>query len=143
MRALAAAGWARVRLRTPRFGLGPQLVALLLVLGLFGAMAIEPTRQLLEQRRRIAGMAQDLSEIERSNRNLEARIRRLKDPDFLEQRAREQIGLIRPGETTYVVMPPSRTSDTKKHRGKPVRRREPTPPEPGLIEGFLSFMGLR
>src|SRR5687767_14778152 len=92
----------------PRWGVGPQIVVVLLVIGLFGALLIEPTRQLLEQRERIAGMASDLEKIDRSNERLEDRIARLNDPDFLEQRARTQVGLVRPGETTYIVMPPGR-----------------------------------
>ncbi len=128
------------RIRLPRLGVGPQIVAVLLVLGLFGAMAIEPTRQLMAQRERISGMAQELGKVERSNRRLEARIRRLRDPDFLEQRAREQVGLVRPGEVTYVVMPP-----TRGHAGPRRRARAEEPPpraEPGFFEGLVDFIGL-
>jgi cell division protein FtsB len=135
MRALAMR-----RIRLPRLGVGPQIVAVLLVLGLFGAMAIEPTRQLIEQRERIAGMAQELGKVERSNRRLEARIRRLRDPDFIEQRAREQVGLVRPGEVTYVVMPPTRSDFGKRRRA---RAQEPAPVRgPGFLEGLVRFIGL-
>ncbi len=128
------------KFRLPSLGMGPQVVALLLVLGLLGAMAIEPTRQLIEQRERIEGMSSDLEQVQRSNRKLEDRIDRLKDPDFLEQRARD-IGLVRPGETAYVVMPPSRGGGDRK-KPKQVAP-EPTPAAPGFLEGFLSFVGLR
>ena len=135
MRALAMR-----RIRLPRLGAGPQIVAVLLVLGLFGAMAIEPTRQLMAQRERIAGMTQELGRVERSNRRLEARVRRLRDPDFIEQRAREQVGLVRPGETTYVVMPPTRAHSGN---GKRARVKEPAPVrEPGFLEGLVDFIGL-
>lgn len=135
MRALAIRG-----LRLPRLGAGPQIVAILLVLGLFGAMAIEPTRQLISQRERIATMAQELGKVERSNRRLEARIRRLRDPDFIEQRAREQVGLVRPGEVTYVVMPPTRGHAGKRRRA---RTSDPAPrPKQGFLEGLVDFIGL-
>jgi cell division protein FtsB len=135
MRALAMR-----RIRLPRLGAGPQIVAVLLVLGLFGAMAIEPTRQLMAQRERIAGMARELGKVERSNQRLEARIRRLRDPDFIEQRAREQVGLVRPGEVTYVVMPPSREHSGRSRRA---RAKEPAPMrEPGFLEGLVDFIGL-
>lgn len=141
MRAIAArgAGGRGRKIRLPRLGIGPQIVALLLVLGLLGAMAIEPTRQLIAQRERIDGMDRDLRQIQRSNRRLDARIGRLKDPDFLEQRARD-IGLVRPGETAYVVMPPSRPQ--RKSRGP---KKPPPPPAstPGFIQGFLDFVGIR
>jgi cell division protein FtsB len=133
------------RIRAPRFGTGPQVVAVLLVLGLVGAMAIEPTRRLLEQRERIAGMADDLREVQRMNGKLENRIARLQDPDFIEQRAREQVGLIREGETTFVVMPPSRGAQRRKARARAAHRKTepaPAPPEPGFVEGFFDFIGL-
>ena len=134
---------ALVRFRMPRMGIGPQVVITVLVLGLLGAMAIEPTRQLLEQRERISTMAADLQEIERSNQRLSARIERLQDPDFLEQRAREQIGLVRPGETAIVVMPPSKrmaTKSTSKERA--AQQRTPRPEPFNFFEGFLNFVGL-
>ena len=125
--------------RFPRLGAGAQVVAVLLVLGLFGALAVEPTRQLIEQRERISGMSSDLNRLERSNGRLEARIKRLNDPDYLEQRAREQVGLIRPGETTYVVMPPRRAAS----EAGPKVREGPAPVRSvSFIEGFLAFMGL-
>jgi Septum formation initiator len=107
-------------------------------------MAIEPTRQLLAQRRRIAGMAGDLAEIQKMNNKLETRIERLQDPDFIEQRAREQAGLVRRGETTFIVMPPSRHEQRRKDKARAARRRDPAPPppEPGFVEGFLDFVGL-
>ena len=136
MRALALKLLPRL---PPRVGAGAQVVAVLLVIGLFGALAVEPTRQLIEQRERISGMSSDLNRLERSNSRLEARIERLKDPDYLEQRAREQVGLIRPGETTYVVMPPRRAAA----QDKEPREATPAPVRSvSFIEGFLAFVGL-
>ena len=124
-----------------RLGFGPQAVILLLILCLAGAMAIEPTRQLLEQRERISGMTQDLRDLRSSNRHLDKRIERLNDPDYLEQQAREQIGLVRPGEVTYRVMPPAR-SERGASRGK---KGATTPVEehsPSWLERLASFIGI-
>jgi cell division protein DivIC len=132
---------ALVRLRLPRLGIGPQIVVTLLVLGLLSAMAIEPTRQLMDQRERIAAMSSDLNEIEHSNNRLEARIERLRNPDFLEQRAREQIGLVRPGETAIVVMPPSKKAGKSAHKRHKADDR-PQPADFSFFEGFLNFVGL-
>ena len=127
------------RLR-PRLGPGPQIVIVVLIVGLFGALAIEPTRQLLEQRERLTGMSNDLHRVERSNDRLAARIDRLKDPDFLEQRARS-LGLIRQGETTYIVMPPS--DSRKEAKRKEARRRaQEAPAPPSLLESFFQFIGV-
>ena len=125
--------------RLPSLGRAPQIVAFLLVLGLVGAMAIEPTRQLLQQRDRISKMSGDLTEVAAGNERLAEQIARLKNDDYIEQRAREQIGLVRPGETTYVVMPPSKSDEPKrKQRAKPLA----PPPPPGFFESLLEFVGL-
>ena len=126
------------RFRFPRLGLAPQIVAFLLVLALLGAMAIEPTRQLLAQRDRISGMAAELTEAQETNARLEAQIARLNNDDYIEQRARAQIGLVRPGETTYVVMPPSNAPAKRKPR---VRQPVPPPP-PSFLESVLHFIGV-
>lgn len=116
----------------------PQIIVLVLVVGLVGAMAIEPTRQLIAQRERIDAMAGEVERIEALNARLDRRIRRLKDPDFIEQRARAQVGLVRPGETTFVVMPPAKKS---KPRRAEARTEAPAPSEPGALESFLGFVG--
>lgn len=139
--AIKGGGGRTKKIRLPSLGMGPQIVALLLVLGLLGAMAIEPTRQLIEQRERIAGMTDELRSIQRSNKRLDDRIARLNDPDFLEQRARD-IGLVRPGETAYVVMPPSRGAKAGAARTKKEPAAAPVE-EPSFIGGFLSFVGIR
>lgn len=126
------------RFRVPRFRVAPQLVAVILVVGLAAAMAIEPTRQLIAQRERISGMDTDLRRLQRSNESLQARIDRLNDPDYLEQRARSQIGLVRPGETAYVVMPPGEAA-AKAAKKKVVE--PPPPPPPGFLESFFNFLG--
>jgi cell division protein FtsB len=134
----------RPRIRLPKLGVTPQVVILLLVLALVSAMAIQPTRQLLEQRRRIEGMAVELGEMNELNQSLEDRIARLQDPDYIEQLAREQSGLVRPGEKPYVVLPPSRKAQRRaEDRAEPktdipVQRSD----DPGLVEGFLDFIGI-
>lgn len=132
MRAAAAP-----RFRMPRLGRSPQIVAFILVVGLVGAMGIQPTRRLLDQRVRISSMASELAEVQAGNEHLESQIARLNDPDYLEQRARA-FGLVRPGETTYVVMPPSEAEKAKRKRAAPV---EPPAP-PGFVDSLLHFLGL-
>jgi cell division protein FtsB len=132
----------RLRPRFPRsrFGVAPQVAGVVLIIGLAGAMAIEPTRQLIEQRDRITGMTQDLRRLERSNRRLDTRIHRLQDPDFVEQQARE-VGMVRPGETSMVVMPPSAKELEAKERRRALRRPPPPPPGPSWTESLLNFLG--
>ena len=124
-----------------RLGMLPQMTALVLVLALAGAMAIQPTRQLLEQRDRISDMTADLQRANRSNEALEDRVERLKNPDYLEQVAREG-GYARPGETVYNVVPPSRKEQKLLENRRVNKEQQPTDPEPGFMERFLNFVGL-
>lgn len=124
-----------------RVGLAPQVVIVMLVVGLAGVMAIEPTRQLLEQRGRISGMSDELHSIKSSSQRLENRVARLQDPDYLEQQARSQSGLVRPGETSVIVMPPAQKDGAKPHEKAPAASPE-TAEGRGLVESMLAFLGL-
>lgn len=125
-----------------RLGLAPQVAIVMLVVGLAGAMAIEPTRQLLEQRSRISGMTNELRDIRESNRRLENRVERLQDPDYLEQQARSQSGLVRPGETSVIVMPPAREDQTSASERARTAPAEHEVENRGLVEAMLDFLGL-
>ena len=128
--------------RTPSLGKASQITAFLLIFALVGAMAIQPTRQLLEQRKRIAQMKRDLGSVNEANESLEDLVTRLKDPDFIERRAREQIGLVHPGEIAYAVVPPGKKA-RKARAGRRHEKVRPAPPAPpGFLEGLLSFIGL-
>ena len=122
-----------------RLGVAPQVAIVVLIVGLAATLAIEPTRQLLEQRNRISGMSEELQSIQRANERLENRVARLQDPGYLEKEARES-GLVRPGETGVVVMPPPEEGNgdddaPKKPPPEPVE-------EPSFVESLQAFLGL-
>ena len=127
--------------RGGRLSIAPQIAVVALVIGLAGAMAIEPTRQLFEQRTRIADMTSELKSIEKSNQRLQNMVTRLQDPDYLEQQAREHSGLVRPGETSIIVMPPADTESTAEKKQPDAEETEPVK-DPGLIDSMLNFLGL-
>ena len=97
--------------------LGPALVVLVLAGILF--VAVLPTRTLLQQRRDTKAATAELRQLRERNERLEERARRLRDPREIEQLAREQYGLVRPGEEPYVVLPappPPREEDESEDR---------------------------
>ena len=67
---------------------------------------ILPFRQVLAQRNAVDAAEERLAAIEEENRLLETRIAALQTPEEIERLAREQFGLVRPGETAYVVVTP-------------------------------------
>jgi len=83
--------------------LGPALAAVLLV-GLL-LVAVLPVRTLLHQREATATAESELADLRARNGDLEERAERLRDPREIEQLAREEYGMVRPGEEPYVVLP--------------------------------------
>ena len=126
--------------RGHRLSIAPQIAVVALVIGLAGVMAIEPTRQLFQQRTRISDMDHELRLIEKSNDRLRNMVTRLQDPDYLEQLAREQSGLVRPGEKSIIVMPPA-GAELSKDKEKPVPVDEEPDKDSGILDSMLEFLG--
>jgi len=73
----------------------------LLVGALFGDRGI---LQLQTQRERAESLGAEIEELRADNRRLAAEIEALKgDPRAIERLAREQLGLVRPGETVFLI----------------------------------------
>ncbi len=72
---------------------------------LLAAMAIVPLRQYLRQKSEIAGLERQVALLQQEQERLESRIRSLRDPEVLERLARKCLGMIRRGETAFVVVP--------------------------------------
>jgi cell division protein FtsB len=90
----------RARLRLT----GRALALLVLVAGLLVA-SIYPLRTYLHQHQQIGSLEQRMVSLEQRNRALERRMARLHDPAYLERLARECLGMVRRGETSFVVVP--------------------------------------
>jgi cell division protein FtsB len=78
---------------------------------LLGALALTvsgvfPFRQLVEQRRAVEENRQQLIALEDENRRLEDDVAALYTDEEIERVARDQYGLVRPGETGYVIVSP-------------------------------------
>jgi cell division protein FtsB len=68
-------------------------------------MAVPPARQLYRQHTQVQAAERQLEALQRGNDELEEHLARLEDPDYLEKLARRELGLVRPGEIGYVVVP--------------------------------------
>ncbi len=104
----AGGGRASDRVRRRRAALKLCLVGLVLVGLLF--VFIYPTRTFIQQRNQTNAAEQRLRLLRSETSRLENEAKKLNDPGEVERVARERYGLIRPGETPYVVVPvPSTT----------------------------------
>ncbi len=84
-----------------RFRMG----ALGLVVGALALTGVAPARQAFEQRSEVAEVQAKVDALEERNSQLTGRLNRLSDVSYMEKLAREQLGVVRPGETSYVIVP--------------------------------------
>jgi cell division protein FtsB len=73
---------------------------------------VYPTRTYLDQRKQIAGAQGRLDVLDSQTRSLERDTERLRGDAEVERIAREQYGLVRPGETPYVIVPETTPTTT-------------------------------
>ena len=85
--------------------LTPRAAVLTAVILVLGATGIVPAKQYFEQRDRIGELQHRVELLQRERGRLQVRIDRLKDPEELERMARECLGMVRPGEISFVGVP--------------------------------------
>ncbi|HEY7763021.1 MAG TPA: septum formation initiator family protein [Actinomycetota bacterium] len=87
----------------------PRLTARAAVLAVVSlillTLAVAPLRSLIDGRNTLSQLERQAEDLERRNERLEARIEQLNDPTYLERLARECLGMVRPGETAFVMVP--------------------------------------
>ena len=89
----------------PSTRLNARAVALLLIALAVMLLAIAPLRGYMDERGQLTDLQNQASVLERQNRTLQTRIDQLSDATFLERIARECLGMVKPGETAFVVVP--------------------------------------
>ena len=100
----------------------PYALVLLAVLAVGTLMILPPLQSYLEGRERLELLHQQDAALAQEIARLEARGADLNDPDYIELLAREQLGLVKPGEIPYVVIAPEPE--------RPQVEPEPVEPEP-------------
>lgn len=123
-------GRLRSRSRVPRgMVLAAASVIGVSVFGAFGSTLLQVYR--LE--REAAQLAQHQRDLEEQNAQLRAEIQALHTPEYVEKLAREQLGLVKPGEIAFLIV--QTPADTPPGRGLPQDTRDrPTPsPPPGWL----------
>lgn len=89
----------------------PYLVALFGVLTLASLMISGPLHHYLDGRDRLELLERKRAVLTAEVERLESRADDLESPVYIEQLAREQLGLVRPGEIPYLVVSPDREQD--------------------------------
>lgn len=84
----------------------PLIVGLVALLGLSVVMLSGPLQSYWHGRERVALLEAKHEALTTEIADLEARAEALHDPDEIELLAREHLGLVRPGEVAYAIVPP-------------------------------------
>jgi cell division protein FtsB len=95
------------RVRRRRIAVSAVLLGLAVVGFLFAF--VYPTSTFLQQRAEIGKTEERIARVEEETRRLEADNERLLSDEEVERLAREQYGLVRPGETPFVLVPDATT----------------------------------
>ena len=78
---------------------------LLVVVMLLLVAAVNPVRSLLDERGRLADLQRQQVELQSRNDALQRQVDQLNDPGYLEKLARECLGMVKPGEIAFVMVP--------------------------------------
>jgi cell division protein FtsB len=87
----------------PPLGLTPRGALLFVVLFALAATAVYPLRQYVAQRDRIARLQAKQEALVAENRRLSQERARLRDPAYVEQVAKRDFHVVKPGEEQWVV----------------------------------------
>lgn len=104
-------GRLRERSRVPRWVVLAAIAIGVSVFGAFGSTVLQVYR--LE--REAAQLAQHQRDLEEQNAQLRAEIQALHTPEYVEKLAREQLGLVKPGEVAFLIV--QTPADTPPGRG--------------------------
>lgn len=84
----------------------PFVLGFVVLAAVAALMLAGPVGRHLDSRDRIEGLEQRRDALQTEIERLEGRAADLEDPDHVELLAREQLGLVQPGEVPYVVVAP-------------------------------------
>jgi cell division protein FtsB len=84
-----------------------------IILLLLAMMALGPARQLWAEHQQIRSDEATLAAGNAEAARLTARIQAMQDPKHVEQLARDQLGYVRPGETSYIIVHPPAASPAR------------------------------
>ena len=87
--------------------LTPRAAILAVVVMVLLLYMMVPLRSYLEQRTRLAQLQRQSQVLQQQQADLLRQIAQLQDPNYLQRIARECLGLVRPGEIAFVIVPKS------------------------------------
>jgi cell division protein FtsB len=107
-----------MRLSRPAIWIGSIV---LVVIALAVVTTVIPFRQIVQQQNRLEAAHVELERVTAENQLLAEEVTALQTPAEIERLAREKLGYVMPGETSYVILEPA-TTDTPPAVEEPTER---------------------
>lgn len=102
--------------------LTPKAIFILLLAGALVVLSVTPARELYKQFQEVKKLEKELASLRQQNEKLKEEVERLKTDAYIEQQARARLGLVKPGEQAYVIVPPKQSA--KEGRAKEEARKK-------------------
>jgi cell division protein DivIC len=94
------------RRRRIRPGAVPWIIILCVIILWIGISFARVEYRNYKLRVKIESLQRELAAVEMRNQQLEEEIKNWQSPDYVERVAREELGLVKPGETVYILAQP-------------------------------------
>ena len=112
------------------------LLVVLLALCYTGFLYVQQEGTMRKQQQDLATMQQQVADQQLINYELQDQIARVGSDSYIEQQAREDVGLVKDGETRYIVVPnedadtPAQPTETPAESAAPAESQAPASPTP-------------
>jgi len=114
---IKSAGRKKRRLKIRPVGILIVMAAVALL-----AWSLLPLGQRLEREEEVRELEQKVAALREENRVLREEIAHLKSDEYVEKLAREELGLVKEGESAYLVVPPPQAGEERSDESKPQKR---------------------
>lgn len=112
----------------------PRLFLLFVIFVALVWMVYPSYQERLKQQKARIDLEQRIEEMRKKNEVLKKESVRLQSKDYIEQVARQNLGLVKPGEIAYLVVPPKQEEETASPRSVP-------PSQKTFWQKLISFFG--
>lgn len=92
----------------PRRGLGTALAVFILLAVMI--LAVLPIRSYFEQQNQLTSLQQHISQIDKQQKNLQSKVKKLNTNQEIINLARKDYGLVKKGQQAYAVTNPNKSS---------------------------------
>ncbi len=116
----------------------PKAIVLAVLVLLLIGLNVRPIQEIYRQSKEAAELEKDLTSLKSENEQLRTEIERLNTDAYIEQQARARLGLIKPGEKAYVIVPPKQEKPPAPQKKSTVKTKPKQ--QKNVLQRFYDFL---